>query len=132
MNIERVASGDIVNCLRRDRSFHAVVTGRDGSKLTFVPVTHNCPYYFASAREVLAHWAERLPRGGRLRTGAIRDGDIVAFGHGELTYARVLERDGPTLRVQELRKPSLPPHTLAATEVQRHFARRGRRRRTGA
>jgi hypothetical protein len=131
MNIDRIAPGDIVECLRKDRKFHARVTGRNGASLTVVPLTHNCSYYFATAREVRGHWAERPQVDGRPRTRAIRDDDVVAFGAAAAPrYARVLARDRRSLRVQELRSGSVPPTSLTTTDVNTHYARRGRRRPT--
>jgi hypothetical protein len=129
VNLDRIASGDIVECVRRQRRFLALVDGREGATLTFTPLTFNSPYYFATSRQVHLHWARRPRRDGRLRSGAIQSEDLVAFTDGDRTvYAVVLSRSGRRLHVRAI-TPQATPRQLATAAVEVHYARRGRRRR---
>jgi hypothetical protein len=128
MNIDRVADGDIIEAVRRDRRFLARVTGREGAKLTLVPLTHNTPYYFAHRRHVRLHWARRPKRDGRTRTRAIRPDDLIAFTpNGHRALACVLQRQGSNLQVRGI-GPAASPQWITTSAVNDHFALRGRRR----
>ena len=128
MNTTTIAPGDRVRISKRGRTFLAHVTGRsDNGSLTIEPLSRGASYYAATGREVVCHWAAR-PRNsaGRVSTGPIRTGDLVALDNEE-TLHTVISKDGQHLTVETATAPHIET-TITTRHVTTHYAKRGRTR----
>jgi hypothetical protein len=65
MRLTTVREGDIVAVDLRGRRFHAIVAGRNGTRLAIRPIERGNNYGTVTARQVTSHWSKRrrtLPR----------------------------------------------------------------------
>jgi hypothetical protein len=59
MRLTTVREGDIVAVDLRGRRFHAIVTGRNGTRLAITPIERGNNYSAVTARQVTSHWSKR-------------------------------------------------------------------------
>jgi hypothetical protein len=134
MRTAGIREHDVVLVDRRGRRFEAIVGRRDphGGRFSITPLRPAVSYMTAGAREIVAHWRARPHAAGRVSLPPIRVGDLLQVRlDGAAVFGLVVEKREERLGVRPFSR-SARVRDVAAVDVVRHYARRGRRARRSA